>query len=532
MMFKKIGKLLQEIRAGGEEVFYRKINSGKLKIIEYFQSKKFHLHETYYHILTKFIPISVKDHMLTNAEAHFVMKIILGRHALLDNLVGVPPQNVDNRPAFSIEADESASKSQGFENCLKQVKYLREKALESLFLGKIGEYETYKIAEADAFRELPTIWSRLTSLKVINDEWTYAIGHLGILAIFVEAKLLGLTEGHHVVITSEDRIANRCFLDYLGRFLDIHVFPHSEYVLLSRVFSPCVENISVWHARKTDDLPSRLIPKVKSLWEESKRPPLLDLTPSHRIRGERCLQDFGIDPGQWFVAFHVRGEGRPPVSGLDSGRDSVIDSYRQGIQYILEAGGRGIRLGHGSMRHVNLRGIEPRDNWFEYASSGLKSDWMDVYLLASARFFVGTQSGPIEIPYFFGVATLYTNATTLCMTLRFFPEAIFIPKLWFSYSLGRLLTFREILTSNAGWLHSSESPEGDLQLVDNSEDDILEGISFMMEATSRGVDGFKKFVKGKSDLQSRFDEICRDVGIQKPPVVSPAFLRKHQNLLI
>ena len=531
MIVNKIGNQFQKIRARGAGVSFRKINTAKLRIIRYLKDRKHHVYEAYYHILSKLFLIGLKDHMLANAEVHFVKRIILERHALLDDLIQVRPDNIYNRSEHILEIDKSNTKIQEFKPCLERMEYLRKKGLESLFLGKIEEYEDYKIAESQAFRKLSTIWPRLTGLRVINDEWTYAIGHLGILGIFLEAKILGLTEGSHVVITSEERVANRCFLDYLGRFIKIHTFPHEEYVLLSRVFAPCIENISVWHAKKTNDLPSRLIHKVKSSWEDSERPPLLELTPSHRIRGEECLEDIGLKTGQWFVTFHVRGQGLPPVLGPDSGRDSLIDSYRQGINHILKAGGWGIRLGHKSMKHLNLVGVEPRDHWFEYASSELKSDWMDVYLLASSRFFVGTQSGPIEIPYFFGVPTLYTNATTLCLTLRFFPEAIFIPKLWFSVTLGRLLTFREMLTCNAGWLHSSESPDRSLQLVDNSEDDILDGIGFMMESTLQGVDRFKECVKVETDLQSRFNEICKDVGIQGPPTVSPSFLRKYENLL-
>ncbi len=78
---------------------------------------------------------------------------------------------------------------------------------------------------------------------------------------------------------------------------------------------------------------------------------------------------------------------------------------------ITRQGGWVIRMGDAKM--------PPMPDWpnaFDYARSKFKSDWMDVFLLASCQFFLGTASGPSEIPPCFGRPCALTNWPYISIT--------------------------------------------------------------------------------------------------------------------
>ena len=45
----------------------------------------------------------------------------------------------------------------------------------------------------------------------------------------------------------------------------------------------------------------------------------------------------------------------------------------------------------------------------DYACSDLRSDWMDIFLCAQCRFFIGCQSGLSAVPSVFGVPVVMTD---------------------------------------------------------------------------------------------------------------------------
>src|SRR5262249_31175182 len=126
-------------------------------------------------------------------------------------------------------------------------------------------------------------------------------------------------------------------------------------------------------------------------------------------------------------------------------RNADIESYVPAIKSIVRQGGWVLRMGHPVKRST-----PPVDGLIDYANSGQRADWMDIFLCARSRFFLGTQSGLSYVPNVFGVPTIMTNYISLGIP-PWYGNDLFIPKLLFSKRKNRQLTFAETLSTKLGF---------------------------------------------------------------------------------
>src|SRR5262249_38253924 len=134
------------------------------------------------------------------------------------------------------------------------------------------------------------------------------------------------------------------------------------------------------------------------------REPLLELTPEDRQRGRECLKQLGVPPERWFVTLHVRETGYKPSDIGFRHRNADLDSYLPAIDALIQRGGFVVRLGSPHMRPAT-----PRNGFIDYAHSSLRSDWMDIFLIAEGLFHIGVESGISHLPVTFGLPSLYAN---------------------------------------------------------------------------------------------------------------------------
>lgn len=363
------------------------------------------------------------------------------------------------------------------------------------------------------------------SVKVLEQTWAGNIGHLGLLVKLIQAKQLGLLPNrNHILLVS--RAANNCYLDYLRSFGEIKFIPKESYKKsYDYCFLPFSENLDMWETNNGYENLYLVINKIEESWKLEKRPPLLSIKPDHRERGLRVLEDLNIPADAWFVSLHVRS-GSSGKNNLRDGRNCDVDSYIPAIKAITDAGGYVFRMGDHTMKP-----LPEMPNVVDYALSPYKSDWMDVFLWACCRFFVGTTSGPNFIPPSFGVPQLWTNATPFALCSIQFPNSLMVPKLWYSRAEQRLLTFSEILACPAGW--SERRTLGDVVLVDNTADELADGVREMIELTQHGIEeGQYDIVKDLSNpLQLKLDEIRETYKTFGKLPVCRSFLEKYADLI-
>jgi putative glycosyltransferase (TIGR04372 family) len=263
---------------------------------------------------------------------------------------------------------------------------------------------------------------------------------------------------------------------------------------------------------------------VQRRWEAEGRGPLLSLNPIDKKEGAECLQRLGVPVGSWFVCLHVREQGfhQNWDKAHPSSRNANIDTYLPAAREIVKRGGFVIRMGDKSMKK-----LKPEQGIIDYPYSEYKSQFMDVFLCATAKFFIGTNSGLGLVPPIFGVPCALTNWMPIGIP-QWYPKDIYIPKLIYSNQLKRHLTFNEMLLTNAGWIQFEASMSAqDLVAMPNTEEDILDVVVEMLERES----GNSITNEALLIMQKTFEKIVEKSNSFVGARIGQQFLQKYEHLL-
>jgi len=176
-----------------------------------------------------------------------------------------------------------------------------------------------------------------------------------------------------------------------------------------------------------------------------------------------------------------------------------------------------------------MRRIQPMEKVIDYAHLDARSDWMDVFLCASCKFFLGSASGLFHVASVFGKPSGVANQAPLSSVLQFGRNDVAIPKLLWSECNERHLTFPEVLSADAGNFRFTDLYEKHrVRPVENTAEDIRDLALEMLERSqNRAV-----YTPEDEELQRRFKALMRPGhysygGINR---VGRDFLRKYTYL--
>jgi putative glycosyltransferase (TIGR04372 family) len=200
--------------------------------------------------------------------------------------------------------------------------------------------------------------------------------------------------------------------------------------------------------------------------------------------------------------------------------------FVEAIKLITDAGGWVVRVGNRTMKP-----LPELPNVIDYVHTDVTSDWMDIFLLAACRFFLGTDSGPANVPAVFGRPSAIVGGVPMGHGW-FLTEDLYIKKLYWSEREDRYLTFPEILSTDLRDLVTTELFEQQgLKWVDNSPEEIRELVAEMIEQVSGEAlysDEDKRFqAQWKLALRSRWTPFSHGIQAQ----MGRDFLRRHSQLL-
>lgn len=263
--------------------------------------------------------------------------------------------------------------------------------------------------------------------------------------------------------------------------------------------------------------------------------PSLSFTAEEERLGRQTLAGWGIDlERDWFVCVLARdraymGAVAPRTdSSYHDYRNVDVDSFIPAIKEIVARGGFVLRMGFHVEKPLGMR--SPRV--IDYASDR-RSDFMDVFLPAKCRFFLGSASGISEIAVIFdrprvGVGLVPFGSAPIGK------YGLFIPKMLAAADTGRVFTFGELLRTFAS-IDDRKSYDGNAafaagyRYLDNTPEEILDVTREMLDR----LDGSYAETPESRSLRERYralvpsDHWCVDVGTP----VGEAFLRRHASLL-
>ena len=361
------------------------------------------------------------------------------------------------------------------------------------------------------------------------------IGSTVHLDAYIKAGILGLRPPSRTVILHEPWLrryaVNPCMLDYWRKYIEIVEDP-AELRKLRPLRTSLGFNVAgpMQCGNKTIPWGHSAAVYVQEQWDRQARPPLLHLANEHRIRGMQVLKSIGLQENAWFAVLHVREGKFGDHRMAEPYRDADPTTYFEAITAITNRGGWVIRIGDASMTPL------PRmDNVWDYATSNLKCDWMDVFLCAAARFMIGTSSGPATISRAFGVPIAMTNylpSATLYLAMR----DLFLPKLLRETATGNMVSFERQMSLPLSACVSDGMYKNlyGIEIISNTPQEIRELVEQMMDT----LDGKTGSTAEDASLQKRFKLMTAEretlpglPGFELQCNIGRQFLQRHQSLL-
>jgi len=367
---------------------------------------------------------------------------------------------------------------------------------------------------------------RLLGFRFLRVPKIERVGHLALdFDSYLKDQILSGRRVHPIYLFGEKgappRPANQALMDLWGRHIWLISSPFWRRLLQPFMKMPeLVDELRIYSflvgetARCYD---------VQGRWRG--RPPIISLSSKLRKRGRAVLREMGVPDDAWFVCVHAREGGYSPRDEwAHVYRNVDIASYDLAIDAIIARGGWCIRMGDASM-------VKPpgRDRFIDYAHSPWKSDWMDIYLCATCRFFFGDTSGLFNVTGIFGGMSVLTNMTPISCAYSQFPNDTSIPKT-IAWSDGRRIGFAEAFSSEVGAMRFAPAFEkAGVVNLSNTPEEILDLVTEVMDRLeNRAV-----YTAEDEMLQERFRSLMRPGHYAWPPYsrIGRDFLRAHAGQL-
>lgn len=232
----------------------------------------------------------------------------------------------------------------------------------------------------------------------------------------------------------------------------------------------------------------------------------LKFLPFEERKGQDGLCALGIPAGAPFVCLLVRDNAyldqTYPEKNWDEYdfRDSTIGNYVLAAEELTMLGYYVVRIGAAVKEPFPC--FHPMI--IDYATNGMRNEFMDIYLSATCKFFVSTGTGIDAVALAFRKPYLFVNLVPLGFCDTSTQKHIFITKTYFIRSESRFMTFREIFESGADFFNSSKQfQENGIELVENTPEEIAAAV---LEMEAR-LSGKWETTRENEELQKRFWEI-------------------------
>jgi putative glycosyltransferase (TIGR04372 family) len=232
-------------------------------------------------------------------------------------------------------------------------------------------------------------------------------------------------------------------------------------------------------------------------------PPHLAFTEAEHARGRAGLAELGIGPSDRWVCVIVRDAAYTTAAfpGKDMSyhdyRNCDVEDYVEGAEAVAQRGYFVVRMGAVVARP--MRSAHPRV--IDYATSGRRSEFMDLYLGAHCAFCVSDGLGYYAIPAAFRRPNAYVNYSPFFMFYSSRAADLGIAKTMVDATTGRRLTLGEMGARGVAQLSATRDfAERGVRVVSNTPGEIRE---LMCEMVDR-LEGTWRDAPGDDERQARF----------------------------
>jgi len=232
-------------------------------------------------------------------------------------------------------------------------------------------------------------------------------------------------------------------------------------------------------------------------------PQHLQFTVEEEAKGVAGLRALGIPKGALFVCITVRDSAylAAHLSGGDFGyhnyRDSDVQNYVLAAEELGDRGYFVIRMG--AKVHATMKSNHPKV--IDYATNGMRSDFMDIYLGAKCTFCISVGTGFDSIPVIFRRPIVQVNAVPLGYCYTWGNSPILLTKHHINKIDGCELSLSEVFSRGVGFcLQGTDYESAGVDLVENTPEEIRDAAIEMVDRLA----GTWQQQQNDEDLQRRF----------------------------
>ena len=208
-----------------------------------------------------------------------------------------------------------------------------------------------------------------------------------------------------------------------------------------------------------------------------KMQPHIQFSNSETKQGEDFLNSWRTTSSQKFVCIAVRDSSykRDQFANRDIAKDDYrnnnISNFCHVAERLVSDGYLVFRMGAKVERpfEVDMPGV------FDYASNGMRTDFLDIFLSANCEIFISTVLGIDSIPEIFRVPRVLTNYIPIANFGKYGPQDLIIPKQYWIENESRFMSFSEIVASKdalGSCTSSYEYQRAGLKLIENTPQEI------------------------------------------------------------
>jgi len=216
-----------------------------------------------------------------------------------------------------------------------------------------------------------------------------------------------------------------------------------------------------------------------------------EFTTEEEDRGKIELKKIGIKHKSKFVCLIVRDSAYLEQQRIDNYtgvdwkyhdyRDTEIHNYELAAKELTKNGYYVIRMG----AKVNTEFNTNDPMIIDYATNGMRSDFMDIYLGAKCEFCISTSTGYDSVPRLFRRPVVIVNQPHVERFYSWLSDAVTIFQKVRDVNTGKYLSLKSIIESGIGAFGATnEFVENGVELIENTPEEIKDAVVEMILRTS------------------------------------------------
>ena len=212
--------------------------------------------------------------------------------------------------------------------------------------------------------------------------------------------------------------------------------------------------------------------------------------------GKQFLKKIGLNEKP-YVCLIVRDASYFGYKPFSDYRNANINNFVKAIEYLNSNGIYVIRMGAKKCPKIKLQ----NEKFIDYANSGLRNEFLDIFLGANCLFSMGTSTGFDGIPISSRKPALITNYVPIGYFPSWAPNQLVIFKHHKNSLTKKKISLKEIINNGLALnLDGKEFEHKGIELLENSQEEILDATIEMFERIKKKWD--KK--EQEEDLMNNF----------------------------